>query len=602
MSPVESIRRFRWLIPALVALGCLAALDGSPAVAGQQKTAGSGSTSRNAASSGEVAPLNELDLSISVDVALPLNDFDVDTCFDLVGENHFTRFNRPANCVGPATDYNGRISMGVQLDGVTQYLWRDYDPDSGVLGQGEASFDRSLKFKIDQPPIPGTGSALIWSTSDSGVTGMYIILLRDPDDTYSYVRVKMSGVQVNMAQFANRIYDDNAWHHLRVTYDGEADNFTVTLDNHTGDQQTSATVTSVANTQPVYIGRKPNPQYYFNGCLADLYCLNGSNWTPSEASKLAASGIYSTYPFLTYYQSLNSNQTYLMGVMDNKVGPSLWKLDEESGARLDSIGSNDLTQYGDVGYAPGILRGTDAAWFDGTDDYLERPSADCVGIDELLDADWTLSFWIYFDALPSANGQNVIIVDKTNPDDNTGWEACALGTGTPDHFEARVRNGTDYFATTLGTDVTNEIITGCWYHYLFEYEHSTLQYTITINNEISKTGVVESPGIVASSNPFIVGCSHGYSEFLEGRMQQVTLFPSILGDNQKDDLYNFGFGMPIIACPADVNDDGTVNIDDLFQLLGVWGVCWFCPEDINGDGKVNIDDLFIVLGAWGLCP
>ena len=44
-----------------------------------------------------------------------------------------------------------------------------------------------------------------------------------------------------------------------------------------------------------------------------------------------------------------------------------------------------------------------------------------------------------------------------------------------------------------------------------------------------------------------------------------------------------------------------VNIDDLFAVLGAWGlsggVC-----DINDDGIVNIDDLFAVLAAWGLCP
>ncbi|UCD76080.1 MAG: FG-GAP repeat protein, partial [Phycisphaerales bacterium] len=68
-------------------------------------------------------------------------------------------------------------------------------------------------------------------------------------------------------------------------------------------------------------------------------------------------------------------------------------------------------------------------------------------------------------------------------------------------------------------------------------------------------------------------------------------------------------GLP--ACPADLNGDGQVNIDDLFEVLGHWGVCGDpndCPWDLAGpnngppDGKVNIDDLFAVLGAWGPCP
>lgn len=54
-------------------------------------------------------------------------------------------------------------------------------------------------------------------------------------------------------------------------------------------------------------------------------------------------------------------------------------------------------------------------------------------------------------------------------------------------------------------------------------------------------------------------------------------------------------------CPSDLNDDGSVNIDDLFQVLGAWGPCDGCPEDLNGDIVVDIDDLFSVLGDWGPC-
>ncbi|UCD75648.1 MAG: M28 family peptidase [Phycisphaerales bacterium] len=55
-------------------------------------------------------------------------------------------------------------------------------------------------------------------------------------------------------------------------------------------------------------------------------------------------------------------------------------------------------------------------------------------------------------------------------------------------------------------------------------------------------------------------------------------------------------------CPADVNDDDVVDIDDIFQVLGAWGACDDCPEDINDDGIVDIDDIFEVLGNWGPCP
>ena len=54
-------------------------------------------------------------------------------------------------------------------------------------------------------------------------------------------------------------------------------------------------------------------------------------------------------------------------------------------------------------------------------------------------------------------------------------------------------------------------------------------------------------------------------------------------------------------CPADVNDDMTVNIDDLFAVLSHWGEMGGA-YDINVDGTVDIEDVFAVLGAWGDCP
>jgi hypothetical protein len=51
--------------------------------------------------------------------------------------------------------------------------------------------------------------------------------------------------------------------------------------------------------------------------------------------------------------------------------------------------------------------------------------------------------------------------------------------------------------------------------------------------------------------------------------------------------------------PADLNDDGAVNGDDLGILLGAWGPAPGNPADLNDDGAVNGDDLGIMLGDWG---
>ncbi|MHC5004960.1 MAG: hypothetical protein ACYTJ0_17775, partial [Planctomycetota bacterium] len=69
----------------------------------------------------------------------------------------------------------------------------------------------------------------------------------------------------------------------------------------------------------------------------------------------------------------------------------------------------------------------------------------------------------------------------------------------------------------------------------------------------------------------------------------------------------YGLGMLEIApvpttCPADINGDGLVDVDDLLAVIGQWGGCpTGCGADINQDGQVDVDDLTAVVLNWGAC-
>ena len=60
------------------------------------------------------------------------------------------------------------------------------------------------------------------------------------------------------------------------------------------------------------------------------------------------------------------------------------------------------------------------------------------------------------------------------------------------------------------------------------------------------------------------------------------------------------------ACPADVNNSGGVEVNDLLAVINAWGACPVppasCPADINQDGLVSVSDLLAVIAAWGPCP
>lgn len=54
------------------------------------------------------------------------------------------------------------------------------------------------------------------------------------------------------------------------------------------------------------------------------------------------------------------------------------------------------------------------------------------------------------------------------------------------------------------------------------------------------------------------------------------------------------------SCPADFNNSGTVDSNDLAVLLNAWGQPG--PTDINGSGLTDAGDLAALLSGWGLCP
>ncbi len=56
------------------------------------------------------------------------------------------------------------------------------------------------------------------------------------------------------------------------------------------------------------------------------------------------------------------------------------------------------------------------------------------------------------------------------------------------------------------------------------------------------------------------------------------------------------------VCTADLDDNGSVDIDDLLAFISAWGPCTSaCPADFDGNGEVAIDDLLILISAWGPC-
>lgn len=66
-------------------------------------------------------------------------------------------------------------------------------------------------------------------------------------------------------------------------------------------------------------------------------------------------------------------------------------------------------------------------------------------------------------------------------------------------------------------------------------------------------------------------------------------------------LIDYRAWLDSMECPADLTEDGEVDIEDVFVVLANWGMS-DVPADMNEDGEVDIDDLFEVFASWGPCP
>ncbi len=60
---------------------------------------------------------------------------------------------------------------------------------------------------------------------------------------------------------------------------------------------------------------------------------------------------------------------------------------------------------------------------------------------------------------------------------------------------------------------------------------------------------------------------------------------------------------PTAPRPGDLNNDGTIDVADLVQVITNWGPCPApptpCTSDGNGDDRVDVGDLLLVILNWG---
>lgn len=212
---------------------------------------------------------------------------------------------------------------------------------------------------------------------------------------------------------------------------------------------------------------------------------------------------------------------------------SYWKLDEASGTRNDSHGSNHLTDNNTVGSTTGIIS-NGANFITANSEYLSRASN--ASLQMSGNTNFTISAWVNM----TSNADYSFVAkddDASNSRDfNLGFTTGG-GLGILFHIQSA---GVLYVASSaIGS-------TSTWYHLIAWYDSSNGQCHLRINDATTYNSSTGATGADASSAEFRIGAREyaGFESYMGGIIDEVGLWKRKLTSQEMTDLYNGGSGLP----------------------------------------------------------
>lgn len=235
---------------------------------------------------------------------------------------------------------------------------------------------------------------------------------------------------------------------------------------------------------------------------------------------------------------------------------SVWELQETSGTRVDSHGSNDLTDNNTVLYGTGKVL-TNAADFEASNsEYLDISDASQSGLD--LSGDLSIAAWVKIET----DSGDMTIASKINSG-QVAYELKLQDLGIPAEGIGFVLSANG--STLEKYEYTQTFNTGTWYHIVVTLDISakTMQFYVNGSN-IGNDPTGTATSIHNSTAPFRIGAgSSGTSNNFDGLIEQVCVWSKELTSGEVSDLYNSGSGIPYEEV------GGGVNTSRNLLLLGV---------------------------------
>lgn len=221
-----------------------------------------------------------------------------------------------------------------------------------------------------------------------------------------------------------------------------------------------------------------------------------------------------------------------MSLLTNLI--SYWKLDEASGTRVDSHGTNHLTDHNSVGSIGGKI-GSAADFERDNVQFLSCP--DSPGLSS-GDADWTFAAWVNIESMPAL----MAIAGKHDGASIAGSEWLLSLTEAPNRFKFEVYQGAGN-TTSLTANTFGQPSASTWYYVIVWHDSVNNQLGISVNAGTPDT-TSWSNGINDTSTDFALAALSTGSASFDGLLDEIGFWKRVLTSNERTTLYNSGNGLP----------------------------------------------------------
>ena len=258
----------------------------------------------------------------------------------------------------------------------------------------------------------------------------------------------------------------------------------------------------------------------------------------------------------------NPSGSVISPLLDTLIG--YWKLDEATGTRFDSHGTNHLADVNGVGQAAGQL-GNAALFSTANATVLSHAPNSDLGLG--TNTPFTFSCWVYLNS--KADYEGFILKRVTPQGINTEYQLYY--SVLTDRFRFGITDGThigNVEADSLGPPAPNT-----WYFITFWHDPDSQTACIQVNNG-PPDSMLWPYGTQPTAGPFSLGQAVPGFYFLDGRMDSVGFWKRVLTPAERADLFNNGAGKEYpfgstVTSPSLLNTNDTSSVTSSVATLTV---------------------------------